>query len=92
MEYPPPPSSPSKINRSRIKPIPRLHQRKTSFSASESEDETRRQYSRIRNDSVSFLIAITKNCQKIGYVIIQYKCELFIIYFFRLIVCSCYLT
>lgn len=51
-EYPAPPPSPSKINRSRIKAIPRLSLRKTSCSASESEDETRK-YSRIRNNSVS---------------------------------------
>lgn len=52
VDYPPPPASPSKINRSRIKAIPRLHQRKTSFSASESEDENRRNFNRHRNDSV----------------------------------------
>lgn len=51
-EYPAPPPSPSKINRSRIKAIPKLSLRKTSCSASESEDETRK-YSRIRNNSVS---------------------------------------
>ncbi|KAJ3666248.1 hypothetical protein Zmor_001701 [Zophobas morio] len=51
IEYPIPPPSPNKINRSRIKAVPRLGQRNTSFSASESEDESRRNY-RHRNDSV----------------------------------------
>lgn len=50
LEYPPPPS-PSITNRVRIKAIPKLRYRKTSFSASESEDEMRKS-SRIRNDSV----------------------------------------
>ncbi|XP_072376663.1 uncharacterized protein Bdp1 [Diabrotica undecimpunctata] len=50
-EYPLPPPSPNKANRSRIKAIPRLAQRKHSFSASESEDESRK-INRIRNDSV----------------------------------------
>lgn len=47
-EYPGP-CSPSKINRSRIRPIPRLDSRKP--SASESEDESRR-YGRKRHNSV----------------------------------------
>ncbi|KAH1006331.1 transcription factor TFIIIB component B'' homolog [Dendroctonus ponderosae] len=47
-EYPAP-YSPSKINRSRIRPIPRLDTRKP--SASESEDESRR-YGRKRHNSV----------------------------------------
>ncbi|XP_030764674.1 uncharacterized protein LOC115888925 isoform X2 [Sitophilus oryzae] len=51
LDYPIPPSSPSKFNRSRIKAVPRLSQRKTSFSASESEDESKK-YGRIRNNSV----------------------------------------
>lgn len=55
-EYPAPPPSPSKINRSRIKAIPRLSQRKTSCSASESEDETRK-YGRIRNNSVCSVVS-----------------------------------
>lgn len=46
-----PPPSPSKVNRTRIKAVPRLGQRHTSFSASESEDDSRRN-SRHRNDSV----------------------------------------
>ncbi|CAH1116059.1 unnamed protein product [Phaedon cochleariae] len=50
-EYPPPPPSPNKINRTRIKAVPRLDYRKASFSASESEDESRKN-NRIRNDSV----------------------------------------
>lgn len=50
--YPPAPLSPSKINRGRIKVAPRLGQRKTSFSASESEDDNRKS-NRHRNDSVS---------------------------------------
>ncbi|CAG9764498.1 unnamed protein product [Ceutorhynchus assimilis] len=50
-EYPAPPPSPSKINRSRIKAVPKLSFRKASCSASESEDETRK-YGRIRNNSV----------------------------------------
>ncbi|CAH0551327.1 unnamed protein product [Brassicogethes aeneus] len=58
-DYPPPPPSPSKINRSRIKAIPRLNNRRTSFSASESEDESRRQYNRIRNDSVCSVASAT---------------------------------
>lgn len=49
-DYSVPPSSPTKYNR-RIKAVPRLGQRKTSFSASESEDESRR-HGRIRNNSV----------------------------------------
>lgn len=59
IERPPPPISPSKFNRARIKAVPRLgHQRKTSFSmhgsASESEDDNgRRLTTRNRNDSVS---------------------------------------
>ncbi|XP_023022479.2 transcription factor TFIIIB component B'' homolog Bdp1 isoform X1 [Leptinotarsa decemlineata] len=48
-EYPPP-LSPSKINRTRIKAVPRFGKRKASYSASESEDESRKH--RIRNDSV----------------------------------------
>lgn len=56
VEYPPPPASPNKINRGRIKPVPRLGQRKISFSvhgsASESEDDNKRGLNRIRNDSV----------------------------------------
>ncbi|XP_022913818.2 transcription factor TFIIIB component B'' homolog isoform X1 [Onthophagus taurus] len=55
-EYPPPPVSPSKILNRRIKAIPKLHQRRTSFSigsASESEDDSRRSsYGRVRNDSI----------------------------------------
>ncbi|GJQ79163.1 hypothetical protein Trydic_g5413 [Trypoxylus dichotomus] len=50
-----PPPSPTKHLTRRIKAVPRLHQRRTSFSigsASESEDDTRRTHSRIRNDSV----------------------------------------
>lgn len=50
--YPPPPTSPSKLNRGRIKVAPRLGQRRTSFSASESEDDGKKS-SRHRNDSVS---------------------------------------
>lgn len=50
--YPPAPLSPSKINRGRIKVAPRLGQRRTSFSASESEDDNRKS-NRHRNDSVS---------------------------------------
>lgn len=50
--YPPAPPSPNKINRSRIKVAPRLGQRRTSFSASESEDDNRKS-GRHRNDSVS---------------------------------------
>ncbi|KAH0815757.1 hypothetical protein GEV33_007033 [Tenebrio molitor] len=51
IEYPIPPPSPNKVNRSRIKAVPRFGQRNTSFSASESEDESRRNH-RHRNDSV----------------------------------------
>lgn len=51
-EYPQPPPSPTKINRTRIRPTPRLGQRRTSFSASESEDDNRKSYGRHRNDSV----------------------------------------
>ncbi|KAG5886501.1 hypothetical protein JTB14_014684 [Gonioctena quinquepunctata] len=51
IDYPPPPPSPNKMNRSRIKAIPRFGYRKASFSASESEDESRK-HNRIRNDSV----------------------------------------
>lgn len=50
--YPPAPPSPSKISRGRIKVVPRLGQRRQSFSASESEDDNRKS-NRIRNDSVS---------------------------------------
>lgn len=53
-----PPPSPTKINRTRIKAIPRLGQRRVSFnvgSASESEDDGRRQSTRHRNDSVCSL-------------------------------------
>ncbi|KRT84632.1 hypothetical protein AMK59_2095, partial [Oryctes borbonicus] len=49
------PPSPTKHLNRRIKAVPKLHQRRTSFSigsASESEDDTRRTHSRIRNDSV----------------------------------------
>lgn len=46
------PQSPNKINRTRIKAIPRFGQRRTSFSASESEDDNRKTYIRQRNDSV----------------------------------------
>lgn len=52
------PPSPTKINRTRIKAVPRLGQRRVSFSvgsASESEDDGRRQSSRHRNDSVCSL-------------------------------------
>ncbi|XP_076268306.1 transcription factor TFIIIB component B'' homolog Bdp1 [Rhynchophorus ferrugineus] len=49
-DYSVPPSSPTKYNR-RVKAVPKLKQRKTSFSASESEDESRRN-GRIRNNSV----------------------------------------
>lgn len=49
--YPPAPPSPSKINRGRIKVVPRLGQRRNSFSASESEDDNRKS-NRHRNDSV----------------------------------------
>ncbi|XP_056631162.1 uncharacterized protein LOC130441479 [Diorhabda sublineata] len=60
-EYPLPPPSPNKANRTRIKPIPRLAHRKTSFSASESEDESRK-INRNRNDSVcSTTSAITES-------------------------------
>ncbi|KAL3285984.1 hypothetical protein HHI36_000498 [Cryptolaemus montrouzieri] len=52
-EYPPPPASPNKVNRNRIKAIPRLGYRKISFSASESEDESKRSSQRTRNDSQS---------------------------------------
>lgn len=48
----PAPPSPSKINRLRIKAVPRLGQRRTSFSASESEDDNKKNYNRHRNDSV----------------------------------------
>lgn len=57
IEYPIPPPSPNKVNRSRIKAVPRLGQRHTSFSASESEDESRRNY-RHRNDSVSYFCVL----------------------------------
>lgn len=50
--YPPAPMSPSKINRGRIKVAPRLGKRRTSISASESEDDNRKS-NRHRNDSVS---------------------------------------
>lgn len=52
-EYPPAPPSPTKFGRTRIKAVPRLGQRRTSFSASESEDDNRKIYNRQRNDSVS---------------------------------------
>lgn len=52
-EYPQAPPSPTKFNRTRIKAVPRLGQRRTSFSASESEDDNRKSYNRQRNDSVS---------------------------------------
>lgn len=48
----PAPPSPSKINRLRIKAVPRFGQRRTSFSASESEDDNKKNYNRHRNDSV----------------------------------------
>ncbi|CAG9859002.1 unnamed protein product [Phyllotreta striolata] len=51
-EYPLPPPSPNKANRTRIKATPRLAHRKMSFSASESEDESRK-VARIRTESVS---------------------------------------
>lgn len=56
-EYGGGPVSPTKgINRSRIKAVPRLGQRRTSFSvhgsASESEDDTKRNNKRIRTESV----------------------------------------
>lgn len=53
--YPPAPPSPSKINRGRIKVVPRFGQRRPSFSASESEDDNKKT-NRIRNDSVSIMI------------------------------------
>lgn len=53
--YPPAPPSPSKISRGRIKVVPRLGQRRQSFSASESEDDNRKS-NRIRNDSVSITL------------------------------------
>lgn len=53
--YPPAPPSPSKINRGRIKVVPRFGQRRQSFSASESEDDNKKS-SRIRNDSVSIAV------------------------------------
>lgn len=51
------PPSPTKVlNRSRIKAIPRLHQRRISAtihgSASESEDDTRKSYKRVKTDSI----------------------------------------
>lgn len=52
-----PPTSPTKVLNRRIKAIPKLHQRRTSFSigsASESEEDIRRSGIRNRNDSVSF--------------------------------------
>ncbi|KAK9880468.1 hypothetical protein WA026_011713 [Henosepilachna vigintioctopunctata] len=52
-EYPPPPSSPNKLNRSRIKAIPKIGNRKISFSASESEDESKKHEHRVRHDSQS---------------------------------------
>ncbi|XP_050312350.1 transcription factor TFIIIB component B'' homolog isoform X2 [Anthonomus grandis grandis] len=55
-EYPGPPPSPSKINRARIKAVPKLGLRKTSCSASESEDESRK-YGRIRNNSVCSVVS-----------------------------------
>lgn len=58
------PLSPVKaINRSRIKPVPRLGQRRTSMtvygSASESEDEPKKNYKRIRTESVKKNTIIT---------------------------------
>lgn len=50
-EYPPPPPTPNMTNRARIKAVPKLSYRKTSFSASESEDDSRK-FHRVRNDSV----------------------------------------
>lgn len=58
--HPPAPPSPSKINRGRIKVIPRFGQRRQSFSASESEDDNRKS-NRIRNDSVSIMSLLKKN-------------------------------
>ncbi|KAB0803485.1 hypothetical protein PPYR_00455 [Photinus pyralis] len=53
----PEPQSPTKIlNRSRIKAVPRLNQRRISTtihgSASESEDDTRKTYKRVKTDSI----------------------------------------
>lgn len=56
-EYNLPPPSPNKVNRARIKAIPRLANRKASFSASESEDENRK-IDRIRNDSVCSVTSV----------------------------------
>ncbi|KAI4467694.1 rna polymerase iii transcription initiation factor b [Holotrichia oblita] len=86
-EYQQPPASPTKILNRRIKAIPKLHQRRTSFSigsASESEDDTRRSHSRIRNDSVCSVnsgvvenhsITETKSPGRKEYTIVQRKCR-----------------
>lgn len=73
-EYPPPPPSPSITNRARIKAVPKLNFRKTSFSASESEDETRKTY-RIRNDSVCMIFIIILTNERINKI-----CDMFSLY------------
>ncbi|KAF2879324.1 hypothetical protein ILUMI_26835 [Ignelater luminosus] len=62
------PLSPTKvINRSRIKAVPRLSHRRTSMtvhgSASESEDDSKRNYKRIRTESACSSISITNEPQ-----------------------------
>lgn len=63
--YPRPPASPHKLlNRPRIRSTPRLGHRRNSTSASESEDDSRRNFmSRVRNDSVSSVAQLDEsNC------------------------------
>lgn len=63
--YPRPPASPHKLlNRPRIRSTPRLGHRRNSTSASESEDDSRRNFmSRVRNDSVSSVAQLDESNQ-----------------------------
>lgn len=66
----PAPPSPSKINRLRIKAVPRLGQRRTSFSASESEDDNKKNYNRHRNDSVRISINYYQVISRVTYLLL----------------------